>query len=471
MFAWSAPGDLELSARELDFDGGIEPPVTSAYCDSGARTRATGQRFSGATLEDAQPDVRTVDDFHETDVHAIGKARMTFDGWPEAVDRRARDRGDREHRMRIAHGYRADLHFGAGDGKRIHVRLGRRFERQRLWIETGYAHVDRDQIGVVDAGVNETGGAVEHDFARSIFKKRDLAAGMKERCHAPHPVAALLHLAAVGVEDAVVNMSAGAARRLQNHGLVETDALVAVGELAPLRRGRQAAVARCFEDDDVIARAMHFGELELHGAKNTLRFTLMRLAPVVVIALAGFAVYQLYSHRDIERAPGVLVVADPTQRDIDSAPLIERGEFRLRPRAEFDATVRVLHREDYSLGALAKLVPTDFAVGWGPMSDSAVLADIEISQANRFYFWRTETWPIDRQAIETHSANWHVIAQNSSVTRVLGGLRAGSVVELRGQLVDIEGSEGGMNTSLSRDDTGAGACEILLAESARVVER
>ena len=54
--------------------------------------------------------------------------------------------------------------------------------------------------------------------------------------------------------------------------------------------------------------------------------------------------------------------------------------------------------------------------------------------------------------------------------QVLGRLRAGSVVELRGQLVDIEGREGGMRTSLSRGDTGAGACEILLAESARVVE-
>ena len=51
------------------------------------------------------------------------------------------------------------------------------------------------------------------------------------------------------------------------------------------------------------------------------------------------------------------------------------------------------------------------------------------------------------------------------MSEVLGGLRAGSVVELRGQLVDIEGSEGGMRTSLSRGDTGAGACEILFAES------
>jgi hypothetical protein len=215
---------------------------------------------------------------------------------------------------------------------------------------------------------------------------------------------------------------------------------------------------------------VHFGELELHGTKNTLRFAAMRLAPLVVAALAIFAGYKLYTRREIAHAPGVLAASDPEQRDMEAAPVIERGEFRLRPRAEFNATVRILHREDYSVGALAKLVPTDFAVGWGPMSDSAVLADIEISQGNRFYYWRTENWPIERSDIETHSANWHVIPENSSVKDQLGRLRVGSVVELRGRLVDIEGGEGGMRTSLTRGDTGAGACEILLAESVRIAQ-
>jgi hypothetical protein len=214
---------------------------------------------------------------------------------------------------------------------------------------------------------------------------------------------------------------------------------------------------------------MHFGELELHGAKNTLRSGVMRLAPVAVAALALFAAYKLYSKRDIEHGPGVLAAEDPLQRELDSSPLLERGEFKLRPRASFSATVRILRREDYSMGSLADLVPTDFAVGWGPMSDSTVLADIEISQGNRFYYWRTESWPIERSQIEIHSANWHVIPENSAVSEVLGDLRAGNVVELRGELVDIEGGDGGMRTSLSRTDTGAGACEILLARSARVV--
>ena len=196
----------------------------------------------------------------------------------------------------------------------------------------------------------------------------------------------------------------------------------------------------------------------------------MRLAPLAVAALAIFAGYKLYSRREIAHAPGVLAAADPEQREIDSAAAIERGEYRLRPRAEFSATVRILRREDYSVGALAKLVPTDFAVGWGPMSDSSVLADVEISQGNRFYYWRTSHWPISRSDIESHSANWHVIAENAEVGKVLGRLRTGSVVTLEGRLVDIEGEEGGMRTSLTRHDTGAGACEILMAESARIAE-
>jgi hypothetical protein len=196
----------------------------------------------------------------------------------------------------------------------------------------------------------------------------------------------------------------------------------------------------------------------------------MRFAPWMIAALALFALWTLYSRRDIDHAPGVLAAVEPMQRPIDAAPLIERGAFRLRPRAEFSATVRVLRREDYSLGELARLVPTDYAVGWGPMSDSKVLEDVQISQSNRFYYWRTEHWPVDRATIESHSANWHVIPDNASVRSVLGKVRRGSIVEFEGELVDIEGPDARMATSLSRSDTGAGACEVLLATSARILE-
>jgi hypothetical protein len=196
----------------------------------------------------------------------------------------------------------------------------------------------------------------------------------------------------------------------------------------------------------------------------------MRLAPWLLAALVLFALWKLYAGHDIDHPPGILAAAEPRQREIDSSPLIERGAFRLRPRAEFSATVRILGREDYSLGELASLVPTDFAVGWGPMSDSHVLEDVQITQANRFYYWRTEHWPVDRATIESHSANWHVIPGNAAVRAVLDELRRGSIVEFEGELVDIEGPQGRMATSLSRSDTGAGACEVLLATAAHIVE-
>ncbi|HTU65802.1 MAG TPA: hypothetical protein VMF52_07630, partial [Steroidobacteraceae bacterium] len=196
----------------------------------------------------------------------------------------------------------------------------------------------------------------------------------------------------------------------------------------------------------------------------------MRLAPWLLALAVLFSLWKLYDGRDIHRAPGILAAAEPLQREIDGAALLDRGEFKLRPRAEFRATVRVLRREDYSFGELAKLVPTDFAVGWGPLSDSKVLEDVAITQSNRFYFWRTEHWPVDRATIESHSANWHVIPDNDGVRAQLKKLRSGSVVELAGELVDVEGPEGTLRTSLVRTDTGAGACEVLLAKSVRVVE-
>ena len=196
----------------------------------------------------------------------------------------------------------------------------------------------------------------------------------------------------------------------------------------------------------------------------------MRLAPWLLAVLLLFALWSLYSRRDIDHRPGILAAEEPWQREIDSASMIARGDFRLRPRAEFRATVRVLRREDYSLGELARLVPTDYAVGWGPMSDSRVLDDVEITQSNRFYYWHTEHWPVDRATIERHSANWHVIPDNAAVRATLGKVRRGSIVELEGELVDIEGREGRMTTSLTRTDTGAGACEVLLATRARIVE-
>jgi hypothetical protein len=193
--------------------------------------------------------------------------------------------------------------------------------------------------------------------------------------------------------------------------------------------------------------------------------------PVLVLsACALVAAWQFIAARPLDWRPGPLVADAPRQVDLDAAELFEHEGVQVTSRAGFNAEVRVLSRERYWLGSLADVAPLDIAVGWGPMSDSAVLAELRISQSGRFYFWRYDNEPpVPHAAIETHSANWHLVPANDRVWRTLRSLRVGSVVRLEGKLVDLETADHvTIKTSLRRDDTGAGACEVIYVEVASV---
>ena len=192
----------------------------------------------------------------------------------------------------------------------------------------------------------------------------------------------------------------------------------------------------------------------------------MRALVILILALL-FAFYHYATTRALGHAAGVLVPAAPEQTDAGSfAPIADEG-FTLKPRARFVADARVLGSERYHLGKLGDVAPLDIAVGWGRMSDSAVLAKLEISQGNRFYYWHYDDEPpIPREEIISHSANWHLLPANNGVWRSLRGVRVGEIVHLEGLLVDVQSPETGViRTSLTRDDTGAGACEVIYVES------
>src|SRR6185369_12554143 len=79
--------------------------------------------------------------------------------------------------------------------------------------------------------------------------------------------------------------------------------------------------------------------------------------------------------------------AAPPQQNELAAPLpaLERGGYRIAPLQSFSLEARVLASERYRFGREADLSPIDLALGWGAMSDSAVLADFDITQSGRFY--------------------------------------------------------------------------------------
>jgi hypothetical protein len=150
----------------------------------------------------------------------------------------------------------------------------------------------------------------------------------------------------------------------------------------------------------------------------------------------------------------------PLQRDLSTtAPSVEFNGYSIQPVASFQATARVLGTEHYRRGREAELSPVDLALGWGPMAEDAVVEALEIRQSGRFYFWRAESFPIPRRDIVTHSANMHMIPANPDIDQRLRDLRAGEVIRLRGYLVRVRAADGWQwNSSLTREDSGAGAC-------------
>jgi hypothetical protein len=161
---------------------------------------------------------------------------------------------------------------------------------------------------------------------------------------------------------------------------------------------------------------------------------------------------------------GLIAPDDPEQVMLDNAPPTRLGRWELHPRAHYDITARILSREDYHFDVLSSLIPEDLALGWGPMSDNRILRSFDITQGARFYSWTPRaSMPISRQEAIEHSANTHVIPIDAVVARELKQLRVGQVVHLSGLLVDGVRDDGvSFHTSLTRSDTGPGACEVLL---------
>jgi hypothetical protein len=180
-----------------------------------------------------------------------------------------------------------------------------------------------------------------------------------------------------------------------------------------------------------------------------------------------------WSRREIVHEPGVLVTEAPRQRTVQGGDPIMLDEYRLTRRAKFDLRARVLSREDYRWESESDLAPIDLALGWGAMSDQAVLDRITITQGSRWYFTRYKLPPpISEQAIVNNSSNMHMVPSNRWVLKKLKEVRRGDVVQLKGFLVDISSDSGfKWRTSLRRDDTGNGSCELFYVEEIHIEER
>jgi hypothetical protein len=148
------------------------------------------------------------------------------------------------------------------------------------------------------------------------------------------------------------------------------------------------------------------------------------------------------------------------------------GPARIAPLAGFSLQARVLGREDYRLGNESRYSPTDLALGWGPMAQPGMAEKLRITQGGRWYrySWDHRGPPLPPEDVVRNSTNMHMVPADGSVARALAAVRPDDTVRVDGWLIRIEQDDGWRwQSSTSREDSGAGACELILVCSIRTM--
>ncbi len=197
----------------------------------------------------------------------------------------------------------------------------------------------------------------------------------------------------------------------------------------------------------------------------------MRWFPILCVGLLVYGGYNKLSHRAVSQPDGIVTAAEEPLQTETRAPVFEYRGYTIKPLADFQVTARTLSTQRYSLDREAELSPIDLALGWGRMSDSGVIDQLHISQSGRFFFWRYDNQPpIPTAEIVSHGANMHMIPATPAIEQQLQALRPGEIVSFSGLLIEASASDGwSWRSSLSRSDSGAGACEVVWVDAVRVV--
>lgn len=184
---------------------------------------------------------------------------------------------------------------------------------------------------------------------------------------------------------------------------------------------------------------------------------------LIVVACVLMMLGHLVARWPVSRAPGVLVPEEPVQTAASKRIVGEHDDVQLTRLADYRIRARVLGTQRYRFDRLAAVSPLDLALGWGAMSDTRVLEDVRMTQGYRHTYVQFER---EMASGTRHRlANTHVIPADDDVLDALYDLKRGDIVTLTGELVEVTAPDFVAQSSLRRDDTGDGACEILLVRS------
>ena len=121
------------------------------------------------------------------------------------------------------------------------------------------------------------------------------------------------------------------------------------------------------------------------------------------------------------------------------------------------------------------LSPYDYAIIWG--NAPSYLPYLKFDQIVRFCLFKLKSdSPVDATYLNSHMGNNHLIPATVNIRKALSKARKKDLVVIEGYLVSVLAKDRKnriytWKSSLSRDDKGNGACEIIYVTSLRIDER
>ncbi|MCR3955716.1 MAG: hypothetical protein NUK57_05415 [Gudongella sp.] len=147
----------------------------------------------------------------------------------------------------------------------------------------------------------------------------------------------------------------------------------------------------------------------------------------------------------------------------------EEGDVEISLKAEYDIRGVVKGKKKYS-DYPSQVSQYDLILAWGDLNKEEYDQYVDYSQSGRWYYYTYDQEFVEEGFIARNSANVHLIAENDEVRRAIRKIRKNDYIRIKGHLVDVHFDNGAWESSMTRGDTGNGACEIILVEEIDIVD-
>jgi len=198
-------------------------------------------------------------------------------------------------------------------------------------------------------------------------------------------------------------------------------------------------------------------------------------------------IFTFFSRNNVRSVNEVVsaIIEEPLQSRIynhDTIEFVKNGyAYSLTPLFDYEINGLLVSKVNYNLFSTDKferLFPFDVCLIWGSNVARGLYRDtrVRFSQDCR---WCWADWYGNVNFNLNELSNNHLLVDNNKVLKLLKLMVRGDQIKIKGKLVNIQAKLANnpgpyditWNSSLSRQDTGAGACELIYVEQAEILKK